>query len=689
MRATKPLATAFGLFLVMGGPAVGTPQSAPPPAPGAPVVDEAARDIAYDRSVLLNSQVEAEVRQVAAQRLLERYDEGTATALDPIKEAILGGDPVVMGTLLDVLRTRPAPIPDLLTPLVDALRTAPPAVRDRLALGIAQYGPAGLDRASALAMDATLPAAERIGAIHAMGSFATRDSGDRLIDLAHPRREEPAEVRAATFAALRRLFPADFGDDHDAWRQWWSVARLQSREQWLLEQRERDRSEIGQLRARLDAMNTRLVELLRDVYRGLPLEGQLERLPRDLDDPIADIRLSALDRISLLVRDSVPIPPGVRERVTARLEDPAPLVRARSARLLYELDDPAVAAQLAARLSAERDGGVVLAWLDVLALRPAPGSLDVLRPRLAPAASSEAAARAIVRMIEVDPATTDDPDLAADARAAFAAHPGPATARLAARLARDEDVAALAALLPGDRRELAAAVAEGFAAASRLEPLLEYATIESVYPHAVAALAAGPASIEAFRRLVALAPTEAHARDWDAAVRTLASRLPIETMPDADDVLAAATHVAPTLRETVLLAAALRGEPGAGRVEVLRRLIPMLAERGEHRRTWEVLEQVNGDAADPVLADFRFTAALRLALFEEALALRAEPSEWIDVLEVIIADDPAAAERVRDEIAGRFGGTLDETTAGRLEALGARIREARAAADPGSAGEGS
>ena len=88
-----------------------------------------------------------------------------------------------------------------------------------------------------------------------------------------------------------------------------------------------------------DALARRIVEVLRELYRTRDLAGQLERLPRDLDDELAPFRAFAMERIARLLRDSVIIPPALREKVVRCLDDEAATGRRQAAVLLDELDE--------------------------------------------------------------------------------------------------------------------------------------------------------------------------------------------------------------------------------------------------------------------------------------------------------------------------------------------------------------
>ena len=642
--------------------------------------DAATTEIAYHRSVLQNAAIDEPTRLMAAQRLRAMATDDALTALN---DALRSTDSGQIRPVSDVLRD--APDTRAVPALIDALTqadTAEPDLIEALIATLAAHDTTALEALSVRAMDRDRPDSERLASIRTLGAFPTVESGDRLMDLASPGRNESAAVRSAAFAGLRRLAPTDFGTNFDAWKQWWNDARRKPRLQWVLEQNRRDRERIAELAEANAALADRFVALLRDHYLTLELDGQFARLVLDLRDALPAVRLFALDRVELLLRDSVQIPELVQQPVASALDDELAAARQRGARILDQIEYPRLAEMLASRLGDESAPEVAIAYLGVLSRRPTATALDPMLARLDDAATADAATAALWAHARL-PAF----DAAARARfrtaiaAAIDRARTPALLRLMAAIGDDADVARFDAEIEQLPPEEAAAIAEGFLARDLDDLVIAHASVPSIYPHAMTAYGRGPATLDAMTALIALAPeSEAHAQRWDRAVRELGDRLPSADLLAVDDLLRDAEHAGPLLRETLLLSGAAR-EPdaiaAADRVALLKRLLPILMARSEWQRAHDLVALVNGAMTDTELQEYAFTIALRLDLYDEAAAIRGEAESWIAALARLLDDAaPTAldeASRLRDEIARRFVGAFTEAQRIAFDELSQRI----------------
>lgn len=644
------------------------------------------RDLVFFSSILQNTANHPDTRVGAAMRLIELRVPQAVAVLD---KALREGAPPVRLSVIQAMNTVEAPVPGLLDAAVHALRTAAPDVLDPLAIIVTRYEAEGLARVVALAEDTSLPVAERIGAIHALGYFPTRASGDELIELADPFRGEHDQIKAAAFTSLRRLSPADFGSDFDKWRNWWQGVRDMSQEEWARELIRQYQDRNAELERENADIARRFVDLLRAMHRTLTVPEQLDRIQLDLDDSLTPVRDLAISRIERLLRDSVAIPDPVRAKLVDRLDDPAAALRLKALAILEQLDEPDLARIVAARLPSEVDRAVQIGSLELLTRRPTVDAFDSIvhlaaEPSAAVAVPATEALWAFVRSAEI-PIESRAAAVIAIRDAARRLAPGdPGTpiatdherqlaglVRLLAFIGEDSDLLRVEPMLDEESPDLRRAVAEGLAARGRRQPLLDRATDAAVYPSAVRAIAAGPADPANFQLLVGLVPPEGLRPAWAEAVRTLAKELAPEDRLGADRALRRVDYADPELRSTVLLplaAAAPDALEPDDRVEALTTLTPLLIAQGEALRAFEILEAANGVAGSPALDEARFRAALSAGRFDAAALLRDQPAAWLTVLGELIESKAAAAPRLSEEIGRRFANALDGPLRARLEA---------------------
>lgn len=633
-------------------------------APAAALTEKQAEDLQYHASILQNAANDHATRAGAAARLL-RMELPEADRV--LSEALGSGEPSLMLAVIEALGSAALPARGLLDAAVQALRTAPQETLDQLAIVVARYETAALGDVSALALDRALPIPERLGPIRALASFSTRESVDRLMELADPARGEEPAIREAALESLRRLAPADLGSDYSRWRAWWNRARQSSRVEWAREVVRQYQDRTAELERLNDELVLRYVGLLRELYVTLPLAGQLQRLPADLDDELAPVREFAMGRIARLLRDSVPIPEPVREKVLSRLDDEVPALRRQAAQLLDELDEPTLAERIAQRLGAEHDREVILAYLQLLKNRTTAAALEPILAWLGDEQMGDPAAEALWKLLRT---TSLSAEQSAAARQAVAetlrVRPSSRIVRLSAYLSEEQDLQQVQAMLDGDDAAIRAAVAAGLCARGQREALLEHAADPAVYPWALRVLADGPANLAGFELLTGLRPTAEMAPAWADAVRALAARLDPALVLEADDALARTDYAEAPLRATVLRrVAALPPEALTleYRIRMLDRLAPMLIELGEAPVAFDLLDSLDGTAGSPTLTELKFRAALLAGRYDAAAQIHEDGSAWIPILADLAERGGEEAARLRDEIARRFAGNLADDPA--------------------------
>ena len=626
-------------------------------------------DLRYHASILRNEANDLPTRAGAAERLLRLH---VPQAIAVLEEMLRSGNPAMMLPVIRAMGQSPEPIPGLRESAVEALRTAPQGILDQLVIVVAKYEEAAFGRVSDLAGDRSGADAQRLGPIIALGSFPTRKSGDLLMELADPQRGEPEALRAAAFGALRRLAGLDLGNDYRQWRDWWEEARDKSREDWardLVRQYQDRNAELERLHAEVAR---RFVELLRELYRTLPLEKQFERLNGDIEDELAPVRQFAVRRIARLLRDSEMPPEGLKQKIAARLDDRSAGIRREAAELLDELNEPNAATMIVDRLERETDRQVIGTYLQVLARRPTEASREALLRWLGDAELGGAAGEALWELLPtVELSAEAREKTVARVQEVFEADRSPLAARLLAFMVEDPQRSGVEGMLDGPEAELRRGVAEGLCRRGLHEPLVRRAGDDVIYPYAVRALAAGPADLRTLGALASLEAPASGVREWEEAVGAVAGRLDPKLVMAADDLLMETGRAGPALRARLLS----RGSelPAEQREAVLMRLVPLLLEQGEGLRGLELMESMNGVSVSESFLELKFRAAVFAGRYEAAEQIRGGAEAWVRLLEETATTNPEVARSLQSQIDARFGGELEGDLKRGYEAAAAKL----------------
>ena len=660
-RIRRPAVWCCVVVLAALAAGASSPAWAGPPA--SPASESAAHedsDLRYHASVLQNPANPPPTRTGAARRLLQM---GIPQAVALLESALRSGDPAQILPVVRAMGSLPKPSGGLMSAAVDTLRTAPQEILDELAIAVAKYEASAFPPVSRLAADRSLPAVERTGAVYALGLFPTRESGDLLMELADPQRGEPEAVRTVAFDALRRLAGLDLGHDYRRWRTWWSKARDQSRADWardLVRQYQDRNAELERLHGQVV---DRYVELLKDLYRTLPVERQLQRLERDIEDELIAVRQFAIQRIGRLLRDSEILPDSLRQRVAARLDDGQPSIRRQAAEVLNEMNLPDFGAMIADRLQQETDHQVLATYLELLRRRPTAAAWDSLLLWLENEHLGQAASEALWQVLAASSITEAQQEEAyRRVRQVFQSQSSAGTARLLAYFGHDEDVRRLEGLLDGEDHPLRLAIAEGFSRRGLHEPLVRRSGDESIYPFAVRAVAVAGSDLTSLQLLASLVPPPAQVPPWEQAVRAVTAKLAPEDLVAADAILEQLAHATLSLRSMVLLRGAVlppEALAAAPREQLLLRLGPMLIELGEPLRAMELMEGLNGTGDSAPLHALRLRAAVFAGRFEAAAQICPDAAPWVRLFEELATTRPEVARPLGAEIAARFADRLE------------------------------
>ena len=649
--------------------------------------DEQLRQLQLAQEVLMSDSADItdEARKNAAALLI---DLGAPESRAVLEQALASTNAPTLRAVLATLSERPAD-PLLLDATVGALWTAPPDLCDIVAAVLAAHAQPGLERVCAIAFDGALPPAQRIQAIQALGSFRSRDGLVKLMALLEPDRPEPREIIVATCGALQALTGMRLDSDPQRWREWWS------------EFREKPFADVLQVAVRrlndqlatTERQNARLSELyadaLREIYLLLPKDAQVERLARDLNHEMPQVRKLALERIDRLLRDQERLPDSVKKELAGRLSDSEPAHRRMAARLLDDSNYDGLRELLVTALASERDAATAAELLRVLVKRPTEHAADAALHWLSDLAAGPNAAALLVQLAH---SKSLPPELADEALAivrgtvtpavsdpnAAPPTPPPSHARLLAVIGKERDLVLLEAMLDTGSPELRQSIAEGFALIGRSAPLITRAQDPVLYPSALKATVNGKTDIETLRRVVALTPTEQHRELWTAEISNLASKVPHDQIMTADEMLAGLSVIDARTRVQLLQRAVdlPPGElPASTRRVIVIRAGELLLALDEPTRALELLDSLDSQRTDDQVRGLSLRAAVLAGLYDRAQQIDSDPTQWIAILMQLVEHDDGMAVELQRQIQERFVALMDAPTRAAFDAVSVRVQE--------------
>lgn len=667
--------------------AVFTQVDATPPGESAALSEQQQRQLQIFSRIVLNSSpdIAAEIRRNAA---LELVALGVPEAIDILDQALRSQKAAVMLAAISAMQSSPSPIPQLLDPALAALPTAPESTVESLGWALARYGSDALDGIIQLATQPTNPVSRRFAPIQALSAFDSQAAAAALMGILNDQ-ESPAEITVIACESLQRLSGLSYGTDVAQWGQWWREAGSLPAEEWsayinksLSRRAAQLQQELQKQRDLNDQVARELQAAYRELYPALATDEQLRRLPALLQNQFAAVREFAVNRVTLLLRDSVRIPIEVQHKLAERLADESAAVRIHAAKALDELNYENVGAAIAARLAGEQSPQVIAAFFEVLVRRPTPAALEVARKALADPAWRDQAAALMWEIHKAAP--LNDETLAVvrtDAQRQFRDKRAASLARLLAWIGADDDVPALSELLAADDPAMRAAVAEGFCQRGLRQPLVDRASDPVVYPFALRVVADGRADVASFALLVGLAPDESQRKAWSDAVMKLAAKLSSAHLIAADDALLAASHGDVALREMILArAVALPPDelPNGQRTAAIARLAPMLLERGEAARAHALLDSINCQA--PALPRLCFEAAALAGHYDKAAQLQEDAGAWVSLLARAAQQNLDSAAPLCREILRRFNGRLEPDDQAIVDDISESLRDSETTA---------
>ncbi len=646
-------------------------QDSPRPAPAPAAIDP--QELSFLRSILGNPTNAIETRRRAAAKLLRLASPVGAATVVSLLDATSGDARDALGA---VFRNAAAEDPELASALVGSLAYAAAEDRPRLAETIVYTG-VGIDAiVVAVAVDPAKAADFRRAAIETLGRLPSRPSAEALLLVTDPARKEPPEVRTAAFRSLEALAGLPLGEDHAAWRTWWerdggfdSLERTcEERAEALtlrLAQSERDRVSVDE---RAERTAARLRSALAELLLGMDLAARQERVQRLLADELPTLRGFAVEQVERMLRNGDRIGEEMTATLATLLDDPVASLRGRAARLLASLAWPSIGEEVAKRLAQEQDAATAVIALEILAERPAEGSMPALLDRLEVAATAETAARAVARLHAAGLAPVGWRERAAAISRRSLAESGapiPAMARIFALAGEESDADAIEVLLDSPDARVRRAVAEGWARRGIFEPLAVRSADSAIYVPLAASLVELDPTLAGLERMLGLARPAESAAEYESVLLRFVNALPVSSLLEADERFAdASVPAAVRLEALKRVATPVNGTavPREVQEEAIERRSAILLGLGRAEEVADLL------ANEPLLPEqplfgMLFEARLRAGRFDRAASQQPDPSEWIEVMVRIAADPSSApgAAAIAEEIARRFGDSLDET----------------------------
>jgi len=357
--------------------------------------------------VINSEQNDAQTRRFGAESLLKSElptrIESTVTLLS---NSVAPGTPMAVCEAIAAIARRQPELVDerLVQPLLDLLGNQDAKPSAAAATALAEFRDHDVAATlGAIASDQQKPIETRLAAIDALAlNIVSPSAVSQLIVLTTATDQRIVE---RVLEALRPASRLDFGNDVEAWRNWWRQKSALSEERWL-----RDRLELGierfdALREKYRALQTstearqRLVAqrfnaLLRTIYRLTPQQAQKEaKLAQWLSDPVAEYRLCALGLIrEQITEGNAPAPP-IREAVKNAFTDASARVRIDALEIIGNLKDPNDTAAVLKLLPGERDATVRETILRVLGRLENPAALPALVEELADPTTAPACVR--------------------------------------------------------------------------------------------------------------------------------------------------------------------------------------------------------------------------------------------------------------------------------------------------------
>lgn len=266
----------------------------------------------------------------------------------------------------DAIATYNGSSDDLFEPLMSLLSAAEPEVR---AAGIRALASSSDSQATGrlikLAKDTDAKQNARLAAISAIQMTLSKSVITALVSLLDD--DDPVVARAA-LGGLKRLTFEDLGDAPPKWRKWWASNRSRAWSTWLADWANNLNRRYKQISDDNAALRSRLAEAIGELYAAGSDAQRQQMLIDAVADPVAEVRMAALELIDRRLGSNEPISNELRGHVRHLLGDPNSRIRRASALGLASLRDIASVDAMLTRLEIEQVDTVRQAIITALGL---------------------------------------------------------------------------------------------------------------------------------------------------------------------------------------------------------------------------------------------------------------------------------------------------------------------------------
>lgn len=202
--------------------------------------------------------------------------------------------------------------------------------------------------------------------LKALARFQSREAVRAVLDgLLGPESEAvPPALSTLAFETLAsQTGRTAFGENLDAWRDWWSRAQWLTEQEWRTQIARQQAATAETLRRQRAAAIAQVVDLYRRLHAGAPDASRAELLVEMLAAPETDVRRLGLDLTMRALLNGKAIEDPVASAVASRLTDESAAVRADAASILDRLNRPQFGPALREALRVERNPAAAAALL--------------------------------------------------------------------------------------------------------------------------------------------------------------------------------------------------------------------------------------------------------------------------------------------------------------------------------------
>ena len=403
-------------------------------------------------------------------------------------------------------------------------------------------------------------------------------------------------------------------------------------------------------------LKEKLVETYSRYWPMISSEHQHELLPGVIGDTMPELRVFAIERVGVLMRDGDASDEEL-QLVVDCLQDENPTVRLAAAKLLPEIHVPGLAEHVADLLSFETNEQVVEQELIFFQTVSHPSAIAPTISRLEQK-PSEPSAKALIFLLNNNEVTNKTKrQILRIVLKSNQKNSVPALLTLEAMLGSNTTKQGLINLLDHQDDNIREAVAKGFGYAGFTDPLIARAGDDLMYPYALDALQT-KIDIDSFQKLLSL--RKENNPNWDIATFNIATSLSTSDLLRADDMLKRLNldELRLSILDEVWEKASEKSL--AARKAIARRTVPLLIDNGDAVGALQLLDAFGEALIDDDLVTLRFIAAINASAWDAAADAKPEPTMWIAQWEKLKTVDSVAASVIKKQIIQRFNDQLTQ-----------------------------